>query len=573
MKKHFSWALAVILSIAFLVSACSSTGVSSNGKFTPGTYTAVAKGRGGPLVVQAKFSGDSVLDVKVVSHRETYKVGDVPLELYPKQIVENQSLKVDIVSGATISSIAFLDAMRDCVSQASGGKQTELSDKKIPNSSNYSDTSTDVVVIGGGAAGMTAAIRAAESGAKVILLEKLGFLGGTSSYSIEAFGATEDKVHAALGNPMSNDANYRSYVGANPGHNEQSFRILADQNGVQADWLRSIGAPLMVTSGGASVATSRESGKMGLVITSALMAEVKKLGIDTRLNNAAKELVMSGNAVTGVKVAYPNGEYKISAKAVVIASGGFGADNNMVKQYVPSLAGYAFSCSPGATGDGQKMAVAAGGKLGNMNHVRVNFTYHTDGIRVYYMGCLPNTGAIIVNNEGKRFINDQGGYGVGMKVVEQGGTCWAVFDQSMIDSIQDVREYGELGIYECADTISELCRKTGINEAGLKKTIEDYKGYVANGEDKEFHRGVLNLTFDEAPYYACKFTAHVQGTFGGIATNTDTQVLSENDNVIPGLYAAGECAYVGTNGANPMTVNIVYGTIAGRNAAAYAKAK
>ena len=210
-----------------------------------------------------------------------------------------------------------------------------------------------------------------------------------------------------------------------------------------------------------------------------------------------------------------------------------------------------------------------GAQLGNMEHIRVNFTYNTDGVRVYYMGCLPNTGAIVVNEAGKRFINDQGGYGVGMKVVEQGGSCWAIFDQSMVDGMADVREYYEIGLYESAATLEELAAKIGVDAAGLLETVETYKGYVAAGKDEEFGRGMLNLTFDEAPYYACKLTAHVQGTFGGIVTNVATEVTDANGAAIPGLYAAGECAYVGTNGANPMTVDVVFGGIAGENAAAY----
>ena len=286
--------------------------------------------------------------------------------------------------------------------------------------------------------------------------------------------------------------------------------------------------------------------------------------------NAATELVMENGAVAGVKVKNDAGEYTIKAKAVILASGGFGADNEMVAQYQPSLKGYNHSCTVGAKGDGHKMAVAVGAQLGNMEHVRVNFTYTTNGVRVYYMGCLPNTGAIVVNEAGKRFVNDQGGYGVGMKVVEQGGSCWAIFDQSMIDGMADVREYGELGMYESAATIEELAAKSGVDAAGLAETIETYKGYVAAGKDEEFGRAMLNLTFDEAPYYACKLTAHVQGTFGGIVTNTATEVTDESGAAIPGLYAAGECAYVGTNGANPMTVDVVFGGIAGVNAAAYA---
>jgi len=563
MKRILCAALSICLALCLCVNA-GAEGVT----FVPGTYTSIVDGRNGPVVIQMDFSETEILDVRVITHNETYLTGNVPLELYAKQVVEHQSVAVDIVAGATISSAAFLTAAYDCIKQAGANPQDLRS--PILTTDVAVDSETDVVVVGGGAAGLTAAVKAAEAGSKVILLEKLGFLGGTSSYSIEAFGATEDMTHKALGNAVTSDANAASLIASNPGHSEEALTILAQQNGVAADWLRSIGSPLSVAGGGVSAATSREYGKLGQVIIAGLENEAEKCGVDIRVNNAATELVMENGAVAGVKVKNDAGEYTIKAKAVILASGGFGADNEMVAQYQPSLKGYDHSCTVGATGDGHKMAVAVGAQLGNMEHVRVNFTYYTDGLRVYYMGCLPNTGAIIVNEAGKRFINDQGGYGVGMKVVEQGGSCWAIFDQSMIDGVADVREYGELGMYESAATIEELAAKIGVDAAGLTETIEAYKGYVANGKDEEFGRGMLNLTFDEAPYYACKLTAHVQGTFGGIVTNTATEVTDANGAAIAGLYAAGECAYVGTNGANPMTVDIVFGGIAGENAAAYA---
>lgn len=563
MQRILCAALCLCMALCLCVNACAE-GVT----FTPGTYTSIVDGRNGPVVIQMDFSETEILDVRVITHNETYLTGNVPLELYAKQVVEHQSVAVDIVAGATISSAAFLTAAYDCIKQA-GANPSDLR-TPIPTTQVAVDGEADVVVVGGGAAGMTAAVKAAQAGSKVVLLEKLDFLGGTSSYSIEAFGATEDMTHKALGNAVTSDANAASLIASNPGHSEEALTILAQQNGVAADWLRSIGSPLSVAGGSVFAATSREYGKLGQVIVAALENEMEKCGVDIRVGNAATELIMENGAVAGVKVKNDAGEYAIKAKAVILASGGFGADNEMVAQYQPSLKGYDHSCTVGATGDGHKMAVAVGAQLDNMEHVRVNFTYYTDGVRVYYMGCLPNTGAIVVNQAGKRFVNDQGGYGVGMKVVEQGGSCWAIFDQSMIDGVADVREYGELGMYESAATIEELAAKIGVDAAGLTETIEAYKGYVAAGKDEEFGRAMLNLTFDEAPYYACKLTAHVQGTFGGIVTNTATEVTDESGAAIPGLYAAGECAYVGTNGANPMTVDVVFGGIAGENAAAYA---
>ncbi|HHW92179.1 MAG TPA: flavocytochrome c [Firmicutes bacterium] len=566
--------IAVLLCLVLLLGLSGCTGGSTEPEaktiYKAGTYTGIGDGRNGPIVVQVDFSDDAIEDIRVYSHNETYNVGDIPIELYPELIVKNQSLAVDIVSGATISSVALLSAIQQCVQDA-GRDPAELKTEIPKEFTPAADTTVDIVVVGGGAAGMTAASFAAEAGKKVILVEKLAFLGGTSAYSIESFGSSETILHKALGVPATADDMYKNYVKSNPKGIPEAFDVLAHNNGKAADWLRSIGAPLTVTSSGFSVTSAREAGKLGQVITSALMNEVKKKGVDVRVNTRAVELIMEDGAVAGVKVEGPSGEYAIKAKAVILTTGGFGANNEMVAKYVPELKGYNFSCSPGATGDGQLMAEAVGAQLADIDYIRVNYLYNADGVKVYYMGSLANMGAIFVNNDGKRFINEQLSYNAGMDVVAQGGTGWMFFDQSLVDSIQDIREYYNLGLFESAPTIEELADKIGVNKGNLVETVERYVGFVKNGKDEDFGRPMLNLTFDEPPYYACKLTCYVQGTFGGIRTDTGARVLDTNNNAIPGLYAAGECASAGTYGANPMAVNVVFGRIAGEGAAAYAQ--
>ena len=543
------------------------TGVSGGGKYNPGIYLAIGAGRGGPIPIEVEFTKDAIKNVRVLSHNETHLIGNIPVERYPELIVKNQSLAIDVVSGATISSFAVLNGVRDAVVKA-GGNPDSLRSPVHWQTDPATDVQTDVVVIGSGASGLSAAINAAEAGKKVILVEKLTIVGGTSIYSIESFGASETLVHKALGVSATWQTNYNMLVNGNPKGKPEAFEVLAKNNGQAADWLRSIGALLPVTSSPVSVAPSREVGKMGVTITAALIAEAKKKGVEIRANTKATELVLSGGAVSGVKVENANGAYTIQAKSIVIASGGFAANNEMVSKYKPDLKGYHFSSSPGATGDGQRMAEAAGAQLNDMDYIRVNFTYHTKQGIVYYTGSLANTGAVFVTNDGVRVVNEGGGYGVGPTVAEKyDGQGWMIFDSSIVQGVQDVREYYQLGLYESAPTLGELADKTGINKANLIKTIDAYKGYVAQGKDPEFNRALLTMTFDEPPFYACKFTCHIQGTFGGISTNLNTQVLKADGNAIPNLFAAGECASVGTWGANPMATNVVFGRIAGKAAA------
>ncbi|EHL03936.1 flavocytochrome c [Desulfitobacterium hafniense DP7] len=568
--------LAVLLCLTLGLSGCAAAPAGAGnpapekGGIVPGDYLGVGNGRNGSIVVKVTLGADSIDAIKVVSEKETYNTGSVPIKQYPDLIVQNQTLDLDVVSGATISSAAFLNAVRNAITQA-GGDPAKFAGK-VAADVPHEDTTADVVVVGAGGAGMTAAISAANEGKKVILLEKLGIVGGTSNYSIESFGAIGDKTHVALGSDVTPEEQAATLTKQNPKGTAEAFGVLTGNNGAAADWLRSIGAQLTVAGGQISSTASREVGEFGNTIVSALKAECEKAGVDVRVNSKATELVMKDGVVDGVKVSTKLGDYTISAKAVVIASGGFGANKEMVAEYAPTLKDYKSSCSPGGTGDGHLMAQAAGADLKNMDYIRVNFTYTTaENGYFYYMGSLFNTGAIFVNKDGQRFVNDQGGYGVGPQVVAQGGSGWAVFDNSLVAGVKDVREYEKLGLFVSADSIEELADKIGVNKENLVKTINNYQGYVAAGKDEEFGRAMLNMTFDEAPYYAAPMTCRVQGTFGGIDTDVNTQVLKADGTPIPGLFAAGECANDGTWGANPAAVNVVFGRIAGQNAAAYVK--
>lgn len=570
-KKKLVPLLALFLCLMMALSACSAGAPTAQAGMVPGDYYGVGDGRNGPIVLKVTLGKDSIDAIQVVSSRETHNTGSVPVAMYPDLIVKNQSLKVDNVSGATISSAAFLMAVKDAIKQA-GGDPTTFNGDIAPADVAHSDCDADVVVIGSGGSGMTAAINAAYAGDKVILVEKLGLVGGTSNFSIESFGSVGDKTHTALGSDMDADALAAYLADHNPKGTAAAFDVLAKNNGAAADWLRSIGAELTVAGAQNSATTSREVGAMGNTIVSALKAECAKAGVDVRINSKATEIVMKDGAVSGVKVTTDQGDYTINAKAVVVATGGFGANSDMVTQYKPELKGYNSSCSVGDTGDGQLMAQAVGADLQNMDYIRVNFTYTTaQNGYFYYMGSLFNTGAIFVNDDGQRFVNDQGAYGVGDQVVAQGGSGWAIFDSSIVEGVADVRDYAEQGLYESADSIEALADKIGVNKDNLVQTINTYKGYVANGKDDDFNRAMLNMTFDEGPYYACRMTCRVQGTFGGINTDVNAQVLTADGTPIPGLFAAGECANDGTWGANPAAVNIVFGRIAGQNAAAYVK--
>jgi fumarate reductase flavoprotein subunit len=550
-------------------SATDPSGTTNTGTAQEGLVYGVGKGRGGAIVVELEAGDSSLASLKVISSQETPNVGETAIQQQLDLVTANQSINIDVVSGATISCMGFKDAVSAALANAGLNPDDFQALVALP-APESGDTSTDIVVIGSGGAGLTAAIKAAMAGKSVILLEKEGLLGGTSNFSIEGYGAVGDKAHVAVGSPSTPESLAATMIDSYPNGKEESFLYFAANNGKELDWLRSIGAEFTVCGSPSSAATSREVGPIGVTIVAALSAEAKKTGVDIRLNTAAQEIIMEGGVVSGVKASSAGGEYTISAKAVVVASGGFAANSDMVVEYRPALQGYSYSCAPGSTGDGHLMAEAAGAELLNMDYIRVNFCYTTDDRGfVYYLGSVLNTGAVFVDPDGKRFVNEQSGYGFGLDIVDHGGSGYAIFDHSIVGGSEDVRHYEKLGLFKTADTLEALFDQLDINNSNALDTIETYKGYVAQGSDPDFNRPMLNMTFDEPPFYACPMACRCQGTFGGISTDVGAQALDASGAAIPGLYAVGECANDGTWGANPCSVNIVFGTAAAENAAAY----
>jgi len=592
MKKNVSKLLVLMIIAAMILTACAGEAAPAPApaaepapvatpapapavadEFAPGTFLGVGSGLYGPIVVELTMSAVDQIDaIRVVAHDETHNTGNVPLELYPSLIVENQSLQVDIVAGATISSFGFLAAVRDALNTAGSDPAQFTGEARayVP----HADTSADIVVIGSGGAGLTAAIHAAYEGHNVIVLEKLGIIGGTTNYVLEGFGSVGSRTHIALGSGITPEMLTETLITNNPNGDPEAFELLAHNNGWAADWLRSIGAMMTVAGGQAAVATSREIGPIGETIVSALQQEAIAEGVDIRINSRAVEILMDGDAVSGVRVSTPFGEYTIAAEAVILASGGFASNPEMVTEHFPALQGFRSAASPGNTGDGHLMAEAVGAELLNMDHVRMNYTYTItdDGFSIY-VATLVNTGGIVINDSGERFMNDQIGHGGGRVALEQGGEVWGVFDNTIRDGVQQMRRIGDQGHFLTADTLEELADLMGIDRAAFMATIERYQEFVANGQDEDFNRPMVNMTFTKGPFHALRLTVHTQGTFGGVSTNVAGEVLTAAGDVIPGLFAVGEVANDGTWGANPVAVNTVFGRVAGQSAAAYVDAR
>lgn len=441
---------------------------------------------------------------------------------------------------------------------------------------------TDVVVVGGGGAGLSAAISAKESGANVVLVEKMLMLGGNTNYATAGINAANTKLQKKLGIEDSAELFYKDTMkgGKNVNNPELVKKLTADSANI-IDWLTERGADLsevVFTGGQSAKRTHRPAGgqAVGPVIVDALAETAEKDGIDVRTETEVTKILKTGDKVTGVEVKHKGETYNINAKAVIMATGGFGANAEMVAEYKPSLKGFGSTNSPAITGDGIKMVKAVGGDLVDMTEIQTHPTVvHKKTAMI--TEAVRGEGAILVNREGKRFVSELETRDVVSKAeLEQTGkSAFLVFDQEVREKLGAINGYVRKGFAIEGATLEELAKKVGIDEKALTETMNKYNGYVKAGEDKDFGKTALPRELVKAPFYAIEVSPAVHHTMGGVRINTNAEVLNADGKVIPGLFAAGEITggVHGANriGGNAVTDITVYGKTAGENAAKFVK--
>ena len=441
---------------------------------------------------------------------------------------------------------------------------------------------TDVVVVGGGGAGLSAAIAAREKGAEVVLVEKMLMLGGNTNYATAGINAANTKLQKKLGIEDNAELFYKDTMkgGKNVNNPELVKKLTADSANI-IDWLTERGADLsevVFTGGQSAKRTHRPTGGqvVGPVIVDALAETAEKDGIDVRTESEVTKLIKTGDKVTGVEVKHKGETYNITAKAVVMATGGFGANAKMVAEYKPSLEGFGSTNSPAITGDGIKMVKAVGGDLVDMTEIQTHPTVvHKKTAMI--TEAVRGEGAILVNREGKRFVSELETRDVVSKAeLEQTGkSAFLVFDQEVREKLGAINGYVRKGFTVEGATVEELAGKIGVDPKGLVETMAKYNGYVKAGEDKDFGKTALPRELVKAPFYAIEVSPAVHHTMGGVRINTNAEVLTADGKVIPGLFAAGEITggVHGANriGGNAVTDITVYGKTAGENAADFAK--
>ncbi len=538
------------------------------GIYTPGTYTGTAAGKNGDVKVEVTFSANAIDSVKVVEHSETAGISDGAIENIPAAIVENQSLAVDTVSGATITSDAILKAVADAVAQA-GGDVEALKNAAAPaGEKETKELSADVIVVGGGGAGMAAATRLAQLGKSVILVEKSGFLGGAISVSggnqvvmgsqlqIDN-GVADDSVESMVADFETNGANK---------NNKEILTLFAENVGATTDWLvascgitfeeglhqlgeYSHNRELAYTGGGAGFAE-------------AMRKAVEEAGVQVLLNTKAESLIADNGTVTGVKAASSDADYTLTAGDVVLATGGYGANKDMLTDEMKSALYYGPASS---TGEGIQMAQAVGAQTANMEYGK----RYPNGIEVSE-GMAKSTiagnivgwtmSAILVNKDGNRVVNEKASNRTILEeeLKQEGGELYLLLDAETFEawkaklapagiSDADIEKYLEANgtttpVFAHGETLEEAAAAAGINADNLKATVEKYNGFVAKGSDDDFGRAATYLTkaIGEGPYYIVEQKPRFATTMGGLVINTSMQVLNEAGEPISGLYAAGE---------------------------------
>lgn len=631
-KSVSALAMAAVIAVSLFGYGCGAKSAStSSDAGVSGDFTATAKGFGGDVSVTLTLTDGAITGCTAEGKDETEGVGSQAIAKMPGAIAESGSIAVDGVSGATITSTAIKEAAAAALTAAGLNPDDYKTAVEKDAAAEDSTVDADVVVVGAGGAGMTAAITAAAEGKSVVILESQSMVGGNSVRATGGMNAgktvyqdenefgesagvektlktaaekyADNETITALAKTVSEQwaayqANPTGYfdsvelmeldtmIGGKGINDPELVETLCANSADAIDWLDEHGITLHNVSsfGGASVKRIHRpvnaEGKtvsVGSYMIPLLQENCEKAGVKMMLDTTATEILTDANgAAVGVKATGAFGEtVTVNAKAVVLATGGFGANLDMVVKYKPELKGFMTTNAPGIQGQGIEMAQAIGAATVDMDQIQIHPTVEANTAALITEG-LRGDGAILINEEGQRFIDEVGTRDVvsAAEIAQTGSYSWLVVDQAMADASSVIQGYIKKGYTVTGSTYEELGKAMGVDAAAFAETMEKWNGYVEAKNDPDFGRTSFANPLNTAPYYAVKVTAGVHHTMGGLKINANTEVLNEKGEVIPGLFAAGEVTG-GVHGANRLGGNAVadftvFGRIAGAAASDYA---
>lgn len=627
----------VALIVATLLAGCAQTpATTAKAAFKAGTYTASAKGMGGDVKVSVTFSATDIVSVKVDQHNETPGVGDAAIKTIPGKIVQGQTLNVDVVAGASISSKAILAAVEECVKKA-GGDVAALKAKKVAAAAKAADVTetADVVIIGAGGAGLAAAVTAHQAGSSVLILEKMPKVGGNTIISGAAYNSADPARQALSPAEAGPEATIQALIAAKPAsdlHAQMQAQLKKEYEAYKASaakglfdsptlhalqtyeggdrvgdlvliknytsktldgvkWLESLGMKFNDTCFTVLGALWQRSHKpvkpLGTGYIDAYTTYISANKIPVMLETTAKKIIMKNGRAVGVEAVGPTGnKITITAKkGVILATGGFAKNIEMRQKYNKHWktldASIMSTNHPGATGDGIVMGEAVGADLVGM-----------EWIQLLPMGD-PQTGSlsgnieqgvedrIFVNKQGNRFVDEGARRDTMTNALFQqdGSTMWVILDKHSYPTGATKNNFNEsidelvaAGRAYKADTIEALAAQIKVPAANLAKAVADFNANVDAKTKDAFGRTLYSHKIDTAPYYAGARVPTVHHTMGGVKVNTDCQVIDKSGKIIAGLYAAGEVTG-GLHGSNRLGGNALADTVVnGRIAGASAAA-
>lgn len=524
-----------------------------------GTFIGKSDGRNGPIEVAVTIKNGKIVDAEVIKDFESPNIADLAKQTIISQFLEEGSTAtLDAVSGATITSNALFDAIDEALAISQGTKKAAII---------YKDSEYDIVIIGAGGAGLTAATEASSKGAKVLVLEKMGIIGGNTNYSTGGINASYTKEQQRLGIKDSKEVFFNDTMkGGQYLNDPELVKTLVENSADMVEWLQSpmIGADLSdVGAFGGATNKRIHRPKGGQAIGAHLVPLLQKAalnqGAEIRLNNKAIDILSDNGKVCGVKVAYEGGEYTVHTKAVIVATGGFGANPEMVEFYQASLAGFSTTNHKGATGDAFAMVEKFDAQLIQMEQIQTHPTV-VKGTGIMITEAVRGNGAILVNKNGRRFVNEMETRDIVsaaiLKCPEK--AAYLIFDQGVRDSLKAIETYSKQNLLSQGANLTELARVISIDAVALEYTIDEYNKAVLAKHDSEFERNPASMerTISKAPFYAIEVEPAIHHTMGGLKINSKAQVLNKKGKAIPGLFAAGEVTG-GVHGAERLGGNAV----------------
>ena len=532
------------------------------------TTSGIGDGFSGKIKVDVVTNGEKIEDIKVVSNAETSHIISRAFPILKERILKAQSPIVDSVSGASYTSFGVKKAVAEAL-KANGKDFGRIRfNTKAPEQpvANLEAINTDLVIIGGGPAGLAAAISAREAGLKnIILIEKLDILSGNGKYDMNFYDLINSEAQKANGINDSVEALIAD--NSNPLDTPERIRAQAEGAFVLDKWLRSFGVNLNYNYGKRGHMAEADA-YAGAHIQDGMEKKVKELGIDVRTGTKGLDLIMKDGKVAGVKVQNRNNFYDINAKAVILATGGFSANKELLKKYVPGSEVFQTSNQLGATGDFIPVFEKNNIKTANLEVLNI-FPFIIRQTRDLTGG---GDGFILVNKEGKRFTSESITYATrfstAQKILAQpDSAAFYIYDQKLYDSSYRLQKHTAQGLHTKANTLDELADKLGIHKDNLKATVKEFNMAV-RGEIKDpFREKPTKKEFmSEGPYYGVQVESAVHMTRGGVVADEKTQVYYENGNVVKGLYAAGEVA---NSNSGAYSAAVIFGRIAGEEATKY----